>query len=1110
MNKPENTRSRRRTIRISILAGSALLCAGGLYGLYSLQSGETELTPTQVLDQAEAAHQDSDYAKLIELLEDTNLPGNTIAEIRSDAKRLRWYIDARQNTPLPNGEHLLRTIAPLKQITRLDPGDQDARENLLDLLMLTGRDGEVVELCEQWVDEDGEQAMSWRYLGAAQARLGAKEKALEAYMVASALEPLHVPTQSAIVGLALATNQPLDGYTQRARQIHEDHPDDPRAELIRAFAALVQDDKPQATQWILAAAKRQPPEPGFVPVLVSWMDRAGLYSQAAEYLAQLPADQTDGFTRRETIYRAYENDNHALIIDRLKDVKPSDMHPDLVAVLAIANHKLGNKKQAQQQIEQLKVIGNPLATLWAQTLTASFDPDAKPAALIDTLAPVLLGLADTTDNAAIRKHPYLNQLLAEAYLRVQETDAALRSMRRAAEQRPSWSRPHRLLAQTLLDLGRPNEAIGNAVQAWQCKPDPANDALRTTALLAVTDASEPNAVTNAVSTADQLLASSPLDAEVLPGLVDLLARGGRGEQARQRISAVLDSQSDKAQALLPALLRIDLRHGLGLGPTILSSASNANEPELLLSRAMSLAAAGKRDQGQALLEQAVDQSDTPAMRLSLARYLALNASDKAAAYWADLADTLPDDFKVQQQALAVPGILQDKAFAQRAIDRMKSISGDNATHWRLEQARLVMQPPGDMPALQRARAVLVKAEQLLPDRLETQVMLAQCLLQMNEPAQAERHAERAVRLSPDHQTSGLLLGQALHEQQKFTASTNALVPIALDEQAPPTLRVSASAMLIDQNEAERVVRAMQSVLKQNSTKTAAPVNEQTRQLAVLLLASAYDKLGQHADVAATLEQEIPEFNAGPDDHPQHYVLLANALMQQGKASKAWSLLAPLIENSRQARRITVGLIAQRVNNADTAVRWIGALDALDGNTASQRYEYAGAAFMAGMRLKDPALVKEADRLITQVLASSDTHPASSHYLQGQARRALGDAQGAEAGFRDALRLDPGNAQVMNDLAMLLIDRGKHKLAEAEQLAEQASRSSKDPNYLDTLALVRMRMGKLSEAQASINQAIRLDPDNPAWRLTHADILEALGQADRAQTIRERYRGAAHD
>lgn len=277
-----------------------------------------------------------------------------------------------------------------------------------------------------------------------------------------------------------------------------------------------------------------------------------------------------------------------------------------------------------------------------------------------------------------------------------------------------------------------------------------------------------------------------------------------------------------------------------------------------------------------------------------------------------------------------------------------------------------------------------------------------------------------------------------------------------------------------------------------------------RMNADLMRAAASNKLGRFNTTIKTLAPYIKAETEIIDSNRLMFDYYTQALVRTGQTADAFKLLRPNLNTSEQAQAIAVKRISEDLGQADAAAAWVKEVEAISKDT-KDRFAVAVASFIAGQRLNDDALVRNADQAITKLLENPGPLTVDMHYAKGQIAQRLGNNDQAVTSYRKVIAKVPDNPLVLNNLALVLTEQGGDALSEAEQLATTATKlSSKDPNLLDTLAFVHLRREQLDQAMKAIEKAIDLDESNPAWRLTQADILEAMGENDRAQVIREQY------
>jgi membrane associated rhomboid family serine protease/Flp pilus assembly protein TadD len=106
---------------------------------------------------------------------------------------------------------------------------------------------------------------------------------------------------------------------------------------------------------------------------------------------------------------------------------------------------------------------------------------------------------------------------------------------------------------------------------------------------------------------------------------------------------------------------------------------------------------------------------------------------------------------------------------------------------------------------------------------------------------------------------------------------------------------------------------------------------------------------------------------------------------------------------------------------------------------------------------------------------------------------------AEAVYRRALSRNPNDPRLLNGLAYLYADHLGTHLDEAERLAQRAvAVQPKEGMFVDTLAWVYYKEGKLEEAYATQQQAVQLSANQADLRYHMGAIEEAMGHIPAAR------------
>ncbi len=228
--------------------------------------------------------------------------------------------------------------------------------------------------------------------------------------------------------------------------------------------------------------------------------------------------------------------------------------------------------------------------------------------------------------------------------------------------------------------------------------------------------------------------------------------------------------------------------------------------------------------------------------------------------------------------------------------------------------------------------------------------------------------------------------------------------------------------------------------------------------ALLLNAELLDSLRQY-ELASAAYKEMPS------DHPAFHAAelgRAAALRQSGKPDAAIEVLEQL---------------AKRYDELSIVHSTLG-----DVLRAQDRFEEAVASY---------------DRAID---LSSDTARGAwfLYYARAISQERLKDWPKAEADFRKALELNPGQPQVLNYLGYSLVEK-QIKLDEALAMIEQAVSASPDSGYIvDSLGWVLYRLDRYQEAVEHMERAVELMPVDPVVNDHLGDVYWAVGREREAR------------
>ena len=227
------------------------------------------------------------------------------------------------------------------------------------------------------------------------------------------------------------------------------------------------------------------------------------------------------------------------------------------------------------------------------------------------------------------------------------------------------------------------------------------------------------------------------------------------------------------------------------------------------------------------------------------------------------------------------------------------------------------------------------------------------------------------------------------------------------------------------------------------------------------------------------------------DYPEVFTLIGDTLTRDGQYQLAVAAYGAVPPGSAWFTPAEIGRAdaLARAGRVDEAVEVLSSL-------ARAR----PAATSVHIALGD--ILREAERFAPAAAAYSDAialidAPQQSHwrlfYVRGIAYERTDRWPEAEADFRRALELNPGQPSVLNYLGYSLVEQ-RRNLDEAERMIREAVEQRPQDGYItDSLGWVLYRLGRYQEAVAPMERAVELAPVDPVINDHLGDVLWMVGR-----------------
>jgi tetratricopeptide (TPR) repeat protein len=142
-------------------------------------------------------------------------------------------------------------------------------------------------------------------------------------------------------------------------------------------------------------------------------------------------------------------------------------------------------------------------------------------------------------------------------------------------------------------------------------------------------------------------------------------------------------------------------------------------------------------------------------------------------------------------------------------------------------------------------------------------------------------------------------------------------------------------------------------------------------------------------------------------------------------------------------------------------------------------------------------VNRQQRRANAKLSNPSVDPAVARLLErGLEYHRAGRLAEAEGCYRQVLAIQPNNADALQLLGGVAYYLGHHDVA-AEWIGRAIKQDRTNPTWFSNLGLALERQGKLEEALASHNSALKLKPDHAEALNNRGNVLKSLGRIDEA-------------
>ena len=1018
----------------------------------------------------------------------TDQLGRYVNTNRDDGEMILKFVEARRRAPQVNARHLITAATFAELAATKMPGDVRPLEQLLSLYSEMGFLTEYLETADKIlaIDPNNQEALIARVTGLA--AKGDVSQAIDAAKVMSDRHESDWRAHAATIDLMRQRGDSPEAVLAYINGVADVFIEDINVAIQQARASILARNEPAARAAMDRAVALQIPDAETLGRLVSLLDGLNEREKANEIIAR-EVDRLGDPARVVAIDRAWKDgrarDSIDLVVAATSGREASELSTDLLgwgALMASTSDEASDQELAALLSAELSERPGDEAQSWLALMEAREHLEAGDI----VAARERLEFVKSVDQSTLADF-----MLGQAELRVGDRRGAIARWRGVIEREPRWIAARLSLATALLEDGEIREAHGAAIETLRLAPNRllvAQLFARTTAALA--DADMPDAQSTAV--AIDALGRIIEDGQMAPGpslalMARLKAADGDLEGAQEIVDRILRERPElSAGDALALAAAIDRRKLTGAEQLLSGATGIANDPSVMLARALKSAADGRSDEGKALLRDGLASAPAankePFARAH-AQYLDSINDPGALDAMRSLSHGYSASPAAQVDVLRSRVAWTDQALVGQAVGNLRAAVGEQSPAWRIYEARRLLtffpestaRSGGDPRTANAAEVVLMLSNVVRTDPGDVQaaMLLAEANLIMNDRVPAINALSAAATANPGEPAVYPRLISLLQEQGDTAAAEIRLNEFLRIRDLPPALQRARVDLLLAQGMAAEAVPELEQLAQSGDPDDLAR------------LATQYGRQGRRAE-ATRLFEELETI-----DNPTVGSVLAVAeyRLAMGQPDRALAAIDRLPESVAEGRRMLIRAdLLERAGRDDAATELF--------KRAAETQD-SGEAWLAlarhYVRQNQPS---EAKAAIDRAFAVAPNDPAIRSLAKGLA---LATGQPAPEGLESVALAARANAE-MRMLATIQMLRDDPTAGE-EYLKQVRDTIADYPRYFPARRLLIMAYAERGEWDAAVDaarEAARVLPIDaqPAQLLTEVYAARAMYEGNR--------------
>jgi tetratricopeptide (TPR) repeat protein len=791
-------------------------------------------------------------------------------------------------------------VARVRHLAQLRPAEIEPKRQLMRLQARLGRSTEAREAADAVLAQDSKDVEALGIRVGVLVALREWDNALAAAKIWCEAAPQDPVPHCNLLMIMARMDKPADEIKASAKLVADKAPGTPLALLVTAHALALTHDVRGSQEVGKALAVLTMPSVEFAKAVIDELNGIGLTDASLQVLRRTAKESNDADIHRALTCRLWEARQYDEVLS-LTETLPAHSSPELLAFRATSLTSVRKASEADAAVAELKSRKNdPVAAAWALIATelqkpGSVDPSALRKACDDGVR-------------YDRRSPYLRYFRGVALAQLDETDLAIEDWHAAAQLSPTWVAPLLRSSDATLSRGRFAVALKDA-QGANVRADGHDGAAFVNfvrVLGAAAEAGEADAG-EALNYIEQVRAQLPKDETTMVAHISLLAHLGRRPEAMAEVRKGLAMTPPPSNQTLLRLAAISQRRQLGLEDDCIALAdrSSGGTVEAAYARAAQKAQQGATADGLALLraarQKAPNQGVGVEWDVAEARYMERIQDGGAKAAWQKIAESNPSDRRVQQFVLNSRAAHEDKAFADRTIERLRELTGDNSLGWRIARARWRLQWAANDQERAEAAVFIKEITRTAPDVLEPRILLAQAYERLGKIPESIEQLQVALTLDQSNAQVALALAQLLQSRKEYGKAQELLDRVVKSKSGTADQKRMAATLLAQQGDSAKAIE----VLEGNKENT-------------LFLATLYRQRNELSKAEAVVKELLAAKPDGPT-----VAFAADLYGQLGRRDDADKALAMLDKVGLRPgmKELTLAEHAARYQGVGQAEKW---------------------------------------------------------------------------------------------------------------------------------------------------------------------------------------------